>query len=75
MKLIPTSNPSRGFGIVTVILLALLAESQLIAATAEHTAVPKLWDEEALASMTLPAAIPGTRILYVSADTTITASL
>jgi mono/diheme cytochrome c family protein len=30
--------------------------------------VPKLWDDAALASMTLPAAIPGTRILYLSSD-------
>src|SRR6266542_4202010 len=29
---------------------------------------PKVWDEEALTSMTLPSAIPGSRILYVSSS-------
>jgi len=36
------------------------------AKAAAPTQIPKLWDEEALASMTLPSAVPGTRILYVS---------
>jgi hypothetical protein len=31
-------------------------------------AIPKTWDEEALASMTLPSSITGGRILYVSSS-------
>jgi hypothetical protein len=32
------------------------------------SAIPKVWDEEALNSMTLPSANPGSRILYVSSS-------
>lgn len=64
----PTSNRGPNRHLVTALLFALLAKPQWISTTTAAPGVPKLWDEEALVSMTLPAAIPGTRILYVSAQ-------
>ncbi len=51
-----------------------VAAGIMFATTAGHSqrvpefrpAIPKVWDERELASMTLPAAVPGGRILYVT---------
>jgi hypothetical protein len=49
-------------------LLQALAASRVSLAAGDSVVVPRLWDDRAVASMTLPSAISGTRILYVSSD-------
>ena len=67
--------PARRFGRVigflslVAITLFLLSPSQAQKTDAVFKPViPRTWDEERLAAMTLPSANPGVRIVYVSAD-------
>src|SRR5262249_53942293 len=55
------------FGLLCVFLSTNISQGQQSNSNVLPT-VPKTWDEEALASMTLPSSITGGRILYVSSS-------
>jgi len=65
--------PKRAIGLCTLALFALLGSAIFIdhgqaqkSSSTFSPAIPKTWDEEELAAMTLPSAKPGIHIVYVS---------